>query len=331
MKIIVQKYGGSSLKDLEAMEKVCNKIARKLKTDTKLVVVVSAQGKTTNELISKAQEYSNNRLDKYALDFLLSTGEMQSAALLALMLNSKGIRSTCITGMQAGILTNSEYGEAKIIDIFEDNILKRLEDLDVVIVTGFQGVDLFGNITTLGRGGSDLSAVALAAALKAKACEIYSDTNGVFSADPRIIQKAKKLDNVSYDEMLEASSNGAKVLHNRAVSMAQKYGVVIQCKNTYSNSKGTKILEEKEKTREKEKINETQNIPIISSKDNLTKISVIGKMLFSNVDIIHSIYDLSKELNTHIQMISTSETCISFIVDTEKAKEFMIKLHEKIC
>ena len=205
MSIIVQKYGGSSVENKEKLEIICQKIIKEKNNNNDIVVVVSAQGKTTNNLIQKAKDYTSdeNKIDKKDLDFLLSTGEMQTASLLSIMLNSKGYDSICLTGQQAGIITDSNFGNAKILDVLKENILVHLNQSKIVIVTGFQGNDKLGNITTLGRGGSDLSAVAIACALEAAKCEIFSDIDGIFSADPNVISNSKLLSEISYDEMLE--------------------------------------------------------------------------------------------------------------------------------
>ena len=234
MKIVVQKYGGSSVADKEKLEKICENIISYANKDIKLVIVVSAQGKTTDNLMSKANEYSKNPV-KRELDLLLTTGEIQTVALLSLMLNEKGYKAIGLTGEQAGILSDSTYGNATIKTIYIGNILNHLNEGKIVIVAGFQAVDKFGNITTLGRGGSDLSAVAIASALKANKCEIYSDIDGIFSADPRIIPKAKLLKKISYNEMLEAASAGAKVLHNRSVNIGKKHDIPIHVKNSQAN------------------------------------------------------------------------------------------------
>ena len=192
MNIIVQKYGGSSVENKEKLETICNKIISYKNKNFKLVIVVSAMGKTTDGLIQKAKEFSNSPT-KRELDLLLTTGEIQTVALLSMMLNERGYKSIGLTGEQAGIISDSAYGNATIKSIYTNNILHYLNDDYIVIVAGFQAVDRFGNITTLGRGGSDLSAVAIASALNAKRCEIYSDIDGVFSADPKIITRAKLL------------------------------------------------------------------------------------------------------------------------------------------
>ena len=286
-----------------------------------LVVVVSAQGKTTNNLIAKAEEYTEkaNNLPKKDMDFLLSTGEMQTAALLSLMLNSKGYKAVCLTGSQAGIITNSEFGNAKIIDIVTSNILSHIDNDYIVIVTGFQGIDTLGNITTLGRGGSDLSAVALAAALNAKKCEIFSDIDGIFSADPKVIPNSKLLEEISFDEMLEASSAGAKVLHNRSVNLAKKYNIKIASKNTFTNSRGSVV---------QKNIKEDFDIHFITKKDDVSKICIVGPMMLSNKDAISKIFKVASEENIEIYMISFSELAINLIVDTKKSQYFVEKLHE---
>lgn len=323
MNILVQKYGGSSLKDKNCLEIVCNNIIKTKETIDNLVVIVSAQGKTTNALISKAEEYTNldsNNISKKDLDFLLSTGEMQTAALLSMMLNSKGYESVCLNGSQAGIITTSDYSNAKILNIIPNNIISYLNEEKIVIITGFQGVDRLGNITTLGRGGSDLSAVALSCSLKAQKCEIYSDVDGIYSADPRIIPNAKLLHSLSYDQMIEAASGGAKVLHNRSVNMAKKYKVKIISKNTFSDSNGS-IVEE---------TNESLNVKMITQKKNLSKICLIGSMLNTNIDVITTIYDTAKEMNIHIHMISQNELSINIIVDENVADTLIQELHNRL-
>ncbi|MBO5476413.1 MAG: aspartate kinase [Clostridia bacterium] len=321
MNITVQKYGGSSVENKEKLEIICNKIINEKNKENNLVIVVSAQGKTTNELISKAEEYTDNNLNlpKKDLDFLLSTGEMQTASLLSLMLNTKGHKCVCLTGAQAGIITNSEFGNAKIIDIVTSNILSFLEDDYIVIVTGFQGIDTLGNITTLGRGGSDLSAVALAAALNAQKCEIFSDIDGIYSADPKVIPNSKLLDEISFDEMLEASSAGAKVLHNRSVNLAKKYNIKISSKNTFTNSRGSIV---------QKNLKEDFDIHFITKKDDVSKICIVGPMMLSNKDAISKIFKVANEENIEIYMISFSELAINLIVDTKKSQYFMEKLHE---
>lgn len=323
MNILVQKYGGSSLKNKECLETVCDNIAKTKENIDNLVVIVSAQGNTTNELISKAEEYTNlnsNKVSKKDLDFLLSTGEMQTAALLSLMLNSKGYESVCLNGSQAGIITSSDYSNAKILNIIPDNIISNLNEGKIVIVTGFQGVDRLGNITTLGRGGSDLSAVALSCNLKAQKCEIYSDIDGIFTCDPKVIPNAKIIHSLSYNEMIEAASNGAKVLHSRSVNMAKKYKLKVISKNTFSNSSGS-IVEE---------TSESLNVKMITQKKNLSKICLIGSMLNSNIDVITTIYDTAKQMDIHIYMIALNELSINILVENEISDAFIQELHNRL-
>lgn len=322
MNIIVQKYGGSSVENKEKLELVCNKIINEKENNNDLVVIVSAQGKTTNNLISTANEYaSNTEISNKDLDFLLSTGEMQTAALLSIMLKSKGYNAVCLTGSQAGVITDSNFGNAKILDVIPDNIISNLKEGNIVIITGFQGTDILGNITTLGRGGSDLSAVAIACALDSKKCEIFSDIDGIYSADPKIINNAKLIDNISYDEMLEAASAGAKVLHNRSVNMAKKYDLKITSKCTFSNSRGSIVSDS---------INEDTQVHFITKKDDISKICIVGPMMLSNKDAISKIYKVADEENIQIYMISFSELSINVIVDLNKAELFMKKLHQNL-
>ena len=323
MSIVVQKYGGSSVENKEKLETICNRIIQEKENNNDIVVIVSAQGKTTNFLIEKAKEYTSNnsKIEKKDLDFLLSTGEMQTASLLSLMLNSKGYSSVCLTGAQAGIITDSNFGNAKIIDVVSENILSHLKDNKIVIITGFQGMDRLGNITTLGRGGSDLSAVAIACALNSQKCEIFSDIDGIFSADPKVISNSKLLDEISYDEMLEASSAGAKVLHNRSVNLAKEYDLQINSKCTFTDSNGSKV---------QKRVREDFDIHFITKKDDISKICIVGPMMLSNREAISKIFKIASEENIEIYMISFSELAINIVVDTSKSKYFMQKLHETL-
>ena len=321
MNIVVQKYGGSSVKDKECLEKVTEKIIDTVNKDNKVVVVVSAQGKTTDALISKANEYCDNTYSK-EMDLLLSTGEIQTVALLTMMLKSKGYDAIGMTGGQAGIITDSNYSSAKIKMVMEENITKHLEGGNIVVVAGFQGVDKFGNITTLGRGGSDLSAVAIAASLKADVCEIYTDVDGVFSADPNIIESAKLIDKVSYDEMLEAATAGAKVLHNRAVSLSKKYKLKLKVKNTRGEKEGTRVINSSET------VNEEYKTRILAIEKNLAKITIVGEHMYSNAEYIAKIYTAANENNIVIYMLSFSEISLNIIVKEKDANEFAKKLEE---
>lgn len=242
MSLIVQKYGGSSVANTERIFNVADRVIEAYDADNSLVVVVSAQGDTTDDLIEKASEI-NPHPSKREMDMLLSTGEQISIALLAMAIEKKGYHVVSLTGPQAGISTDSNYSNARIKNIDTERIFMELDKKSIVIVAGFQGLNKFGDITTLGRGGSDTTAVALAAALNADLCEIYTDVDGVYTADPRIVKNASKLDDISYDEMLELASLGANVLHNRSVELAKKYDVNLVVRSSLNKSQGTEIKE----------------------------------------------------------------------------------------
>jgi len=244
--LIVQKYGGTSVGSLERIENVARRVARAREEGKDLVVVVSAMSGETNKLIEYAHHFSSNP-SKREMDILLSSGERVTASLLAIALQEMGYDAIAMTGRQAGIRTDGVHTYARIEEIRTDAIKRRIEEGKVVIVAGFQGINEHGEVTTLGRGGSDLSAVALAGALKADACEIYSDVDGIYTTDPRIEPRARKLDYISYDEMLELSSLGAKVLQNRSVELAKKMGVKIIARSSFSDDPGTIITEEDER------------------------------------------------------------------------------------
>ena len=242
MGLVVQKYGGTSVKDAERVMNVANRIVNTYKEGNNVVVVVSAQGDTTDDLIEKAKEI-NPKASKREMDMLLATGEQISISLLAMAIEKLGCPVVSMTGWQAGVLTDSKYSAARIRKIDTERLQGELDKNTIVIVAGFQGINKYDDITTLGRGGSDTSAVALAAALHADVCEIYTDVDGVFTADPRFVKNAYKLDDISYDEMLELASLGANVLHNRSVEMAKKYNVKMAVKSSLSNNEGTYVKE----------------------------------------------------------------------------------------
>ena len=242
MGLIVQKYGGSSVKDAEHVFNVANRIVEAYDAGNDVVVVVSAQGDTTDDLIEKAQEI-NPKASKREMDMLLATGEQISISLLAMAIEKIGRPVISLTGWQAGFRTNSAYSNARINRIDTERLKSELDKRKIIIVAGFQGVNKYDDITTLGRGGSDTSAVALAVALKADLCQIYTDVDGVYTADPRIVKSAKKLDEITYDEMLDLASLGANVLHNRSVEMAKKYGVKLEVKSSFEKIDGTIVKE----------------------------------------------------------------------------------------
>jgi len=241
-KIIVQKYGGSSVANIERIKKVAEKIVEKAKEGNKVVVVVSAMGKTTDELIKMAGKITSSPNER-ELDMLISTGEQVSIALLTMAIHSLGWDAISFTGMQAGIVTNAVHTKAKVTAVNHKKIKLALEKGKIVIVAGFQGIDANGDITTLGRGGSDTTAIALAAQLGASRCEIYTDVGGVYTADPRIVPSARRISVISYDEMAEMASLGAKVMHYRAIDLARNYKVMIIVKSSFIPGEGTIIKE----------------------------------------------------------------------------------------
>ncbi|MEW6095294.1 MAG: aspartate kinase [bacterium] len=243
MGIIVRKYGGSSVANPERIKKVAEQIVKAQKREHQMIVVVSALGDTTDELIELANKITPTP-DEREMDMLLSTGEQVSCALLSIALISMGCPAVSLTAQQVEILTNKAYTKAKIQKVSTDRILKELNSGKVVVVAGFQGITEDQDITTLGRGGSDTTAVALAAVLEADICEIFTDVDGVYTTDPRIVPQARKLDLISYEEMLELASAGAKVLQSRSVEMAKKFGVKIHVRSSFNDSHGTIVCEE---------------------------------------------------------------------------------------
>lgn len=265
--LIVQKYGGSSVANAERIFNVAKRIIEAYDKGNDVVVVLSAQGDTTDELIEKAAEINPNA-SRREMDMLLSTGEQQSVALMAMAINALGRNAISLNAFQVGISTNANYSNARIRTIDTDRIHIELEKKNIVIITGFQGINKFDDVTTLGRGGSDTSAVALAAKLNADLCEIYTDVDGVYTADPRIVKTAQKLDEISYDEMLELASLGAKVLHNRSVELAKKYNVKLVVRSSLTRAEGTVVKEETNV--------EKMLISGVASDKDVSRISVIG-------------------------------------------------------
>ena len=250
MSIIVQKYGGTSVGSIEKIRDVAQRVIEYHKQGGRMVVVLSAMSGQTNQLIELAKEIAREP-DLRELDVLLSTGEQMSISLFAMAVKSMGYDARSLLGFQVGIRTDQLYGKARIHDIDTSRIMKNLEKNRIVAVAGFQGLDEKNNITTLGRGGSDTTAVALAAALRAEVCEIFTDVDGVFTTDPNICSKARKMDSISYDEMLEMASLGAKVLEIRSVEFAKKFGVPIHVRSTFTKERGTMVVAE---TKDMEKV-----------------------------------------------------------------------------
>ena len=268
MSLIVQKFGGSSVANAECIRRVAGIIAETHRAGNELIVILSAQGDTTDDLIDKAAEL-NPRASKRELDMLMSTGEQASVALMAICLKGMGIPAVSLTGWQIGLKTSSDYGNARIEALSGERIKKELGQGRVVLVAGFQGISASGDITTLGRGGSDTSAVAVAAALRADKCQIFTDVDGVYTADPRKVKAARRLEEITYQEMLELASLGAQVLHNRSVELARKYQVPMEVLSSFTNTPGTLV---KEVTKNMEQ----HEIAGIAKDTNVTLIAIIG-------------------------------------------------------
>ena len=268
MQLIVQKFGGTSVADATRMKAAARRAVDAHSAGNRVIVVVSARGKMTDELLELAYEINDNPSTR-ELDSLLSTGEQMSSALMAMAIHSFGIPAVSFVGRQIGITTDSFHTKARIVNIKVDRILEELSKNKIVVVAGYQGVDENDNITTLGRGGSDTSAVALAALLKADICDIYTDVDGIFTADPRIVPKARKLDKISYDEILELASMGAQVVHVRSIEFAKKYNVPIRVRSSFNNGVGTLICKE---------VIEMENIVVNGATvtKNDAKITIIG-------------------------------------------------------
>ncbi|MGE5417421.1 MAG: aspartate kinase [Acidobacteriota bacterium] len=242
MGLVVQKFGGSSVATIDKIRNVAGKVVGEVNNGNQVVATVSAMGDLTDDLITMARQTGND-LSSREMDMLLTTGEQQSAALLALTLQNMGYNAISLTGWQAGIATDEVHSKARITRIQPDRIQQELDRGNIVVVAGFQGLSPDGELTTLGRGGSDTTAVALAASLNADVCDIYTDVSGVYTADPRIVKEASKLDQISYDEMLELASLGAVVLQPRAVEFAMLYNVVVRVRSSFSDEQGTYVME----------------------------------------------------------------------------------------
>lgn len=321
MALIVQKFGGSSVADADKIRNVARIITDTYQKGNRVVAVLSAQGDTTDDLIDKAAEI-NPSASKRELDMLLSTGEQISCALCAMAIEGMGFPVVSLTGWQAGFRTNSGYGNARIKRVQGERIRAELDKRRIVIVTGFQGLNKYDDITTLGRGGSDTSAVAIAAALNADLCQIYTDVDGVYTADPRLVPNAHKLDEITYDEMLELATLGAQVLHNRSVEMAKRYGVNLEVLSSFQNKPGTKV-KEVVKTMEK------SHISGVAKDKNVARLALVG--LEDTPGIAFKIFSLLAKNNVNVdiilQSIGRSDTKdISFTVakgDMEHARQLL--------
>ena len=301
MDTIVLKFGGSSVADNEKLKIVAQKIIGLYNKGHQIVVVLSAQGKTTDKLIGEAKELSD-KTEGREMDVLLSAGEQMSTAKLSILLNNMGYPSISLTGWQAGIYTNNSNQNAMIEYIDTSRIRKELEQGKIVIVAGFQGINENLDITTLGRGGSDTTAVALAAALEAKNCYIFSDVDGVYTTDPNKIENAQKLAALSYEEMLEISSEGAKVLHHRCVEIGEKFKIPIITKSTFNNKSGTMISD----------IIEENTIKSVVKKD-VSRISIVGNGIIRNTQMISKVISIIEKNKLEMLEFNVSESKISIV------------------
>lgn len=394
--IVVQKFGGTSVGSTDLIKQVARRVVADKKSGKKIVVVVSAMGKSTDLLVKMAVDV-NDKPSSREMDVLLSTGEQVSISLLAMAIEALGEKAISLTGAQCGIITDSSHKNARIAEIKTNRLLNELYEDYIVIVAGFQGVTNDLDISTLGRGGSDTTAVALAAALKADCCEIYTDVDGVYSADPRKVKDAVKMDMISYDEMLELAKLGAQVLHPRSVEMARNYNVPLFVRPSHSNGKGTKIAEvnnlENYKVRGVTIDNDIARISItgvpdkpgiafrlferlaennitidmilqnlnhntqndisftvpqaciedstkivevykeeieataVVTKTNVSKLSIVGTGITSNPAIASKMFGALYELGVNIEMISTSETKISCIIEEQDSDEVLKRIH----
>ena len=293
MALIVQKFGGSSVADAERIRRVAGIIAETYKAGNELVVILSAQGHTTDDLLAKAAEI-NPRGSKREIDQLLATGEQISVALMAICLEGMGVPAVSLTGWQIGLKTTSHYGNARVEQVTGERLRKELARNQVVLVAGFQGINATGDVTTLGRGGSDTTAVAVAAALQADKCQIFTDVDGIYTADPRKVPGAKKLDEITYEEMQELASLGAQVLHNRSVQLAEKYHVRLEVLSSFTNTPGTLVKEVTKNMEQLEitgiaKDSQTVLFAVVGLKDEPGKAFKVFRLLSNariNVDLI---------------------------------------------
>ena len=309
--LIVKKFGGTSVGDQERIMNVARRCAEEYSKGNDVVVVLSAMGKTTDILLKTAREI-NPKAPKRELDMLMTTGEQTSVALMAIALDSLGIPAVSLNAFQVRMETTSVYGNARLKKIDKERILHELASRKIVIVTGFQGVNRYEDYTTLGRGGSDTTAVALAAALHADACEIYTDVDGVFTADPRIVPGARKLSEITYDEMLDLATCGAGVLHNRSVEMAKKYGVPLVVRSSLNNSEGTIVKE----------VTSVERMLIsgVALDENAARISVMG--LKDEPGIAFKLFNLLAKNNVNVDIILQS-------IGREKTKDISFTVNEE--
>jgi aspartate kinase len=323
--LIVQKFGGTSVGDLDRISEVADRVCRTKKGGNDIIVVVSAMSGETNKLIEYAKHFSKTPSSK-EMDMLLSSGERVTSALLALALGARGYDSISMSGRKAGIYTDDIHANARISNIDTTNMKKSLKEGKIIVVAGFQGVNSFGDVSTLGRGGSDLSAVAIAGAMGADLCEIYTDVDGVYTTDPRIERRAKKIDKISYDEMLEFASLGAKVLQNRSVEMAKKLNVNLVTRSSFNENEGTLITKE-------ENIMEEPIVSGIALDKNQARVTL--RDVKDEPGIAANVFSILAEKNINVDMIiqnvgQDGTANLGFTVpenELEIAKEIMQKLN----
>ncbi len=297
MGLIVQKFGGTSVANAERLRNVAQIIADTYRQGNQVVAVLSAQGDTTDDLIEKAKEINPNA-SRREMDMLLSTGEQISCSLCAMAIEAMGLPVVSLTGWQAGVQTNSSYSSARIKKINVERVQSELDrSHSIVIVTGFQGINKYGDVTTLGRGGSDTSAVALAAALKADLCQIYTDVDGIYTADPRHVKGARKLEEITFDEMLELASLGAQVLHNRSVELAKKYRVNLEVLSSFDRKPGTKVKEVAKKM-------EKTQISGVAKDKNVARLALVG--VEDKPGIAYKVFSLLGQQNINVDIILQS-------------------------
>ena len=328
MSLIVQKFGGSSVADAEGIKRVARRVVDTQKAGNDVVVVVSAMGDTTDELLDLAAEVTSNVTPSRELDMLLTAGERISTAILSMAVNDLGAKAQSFTGSQAGMITDGVHGSARLVEVNPERIRESIEAGNIAIVAGFQGVHRqSGDITTLGRGGSDTTAVALAAALKADVCEIYSDVDGVFTADPRIVPTAHKLDTVTSEEMLEMAANGAKILHLRCVEYARRFNLKLHVRSSFSNLEGTIVVPEESAeltpTHLKEIPLEQPLISGVAHDRTRAKITVVGvpDVPGSAAKVFGLINEAKVNLDMIVQNVPTDRpgvTDISFTLDQDQ-------------
>ena len=343
MALVVQKYGGTSVENADRVKAVAERVVKRKRQGDDIIVVVSAPAGMTDDLIRRAKEISVKPC-KRELDMLLAVGEQVSVALLAMAIKELGEEAISFNAQQIKIKTTNSHINAQIIDIDTDRIKEKLESNHIVIVCGFQGVNENDDLTTLGRGGSDTTGVALGIALEADLCEIYTDVDGVYTADPRMVEKPKKLDKIAFEEMLELSATGAKVLHNRSVELGYKYGLPIHLKGSFDESEGTVVCNLKEENSNiitgishqskealiiSEKIAKDLGGAKVTGIDDLAMISLVGPIKQNKLLITSKVLTTLKENQVKPVVITGSDIKISFLIKEENLKKLLNEFHKQ--